>query len=68
MAVWELALVIMALTFMVVNMVNLAIQVSYLISMKGLIVKSSKMMEKLIGACEPLFDKMVEDLKEDESL
>ena len=67
MAAWELALVIMALTFMVVNMVNLAIQVIYLVSMKGFIVKSAKLMEKLMGISEKYFDEMIKDLDEDES-
>lgn len=64
MAGWELALIIIAVTFMAVNMVNLVLQVLILINYKDLFVKGTKMMEKLIDKSDKMFDQMFDDMED----
>lgn len=61
MAGWELALIIIAVTFMVVNMVSLVMQVALLANYKNLFVKGAKMMEKLMDESEKVIDQMFAD-------
>lgn len=65
MAAWELALVIFAVTYMVVNMVALYVQLKMLNEAKGVVSKSYKVMEKIIDKYEPFIDKMFDDLNDD---
>lgn len=67
MAGWELALIIIAVTFMVVNMVSLVMQVALLANYKNLFVKGAKMMEKLMDKSDKMIDQMFEEF-EDEGL
>lgn len=61
MAGWELALIIVAVTFMVVNMVSLVMQLALLANYKNLFVKGAKMMEKLMDESEKVIDQMFAD-------
>lgn len=61
MAVWELALIIFAITYMMVNTVYLVIQVKMMKQMSGLFTKSYKFLEKMIDQSE----KQMEDLFDD---
>ena len=65
MAGWELALIIVAVTFMAVNMVSLVVQVALLANYKNLFVKGAKMMEKLIDKSDKMFDHMFDELDKD---
>ena len=56
MAVWELALMLLAVTYMVVNAVYLVIMVKMIAKMNGLWAKSFKFMEKMIDAAEKEMD------------
>lgn len=67
MAGWELALIIIAVTFMVVNMVSLVMQIALLANYKNLFVKGAKMMEKLMDKSDKMIDQMFEEF-EDEGL
>lgn len=61
MAGWEIALIIMAVTFMVVNLVSLVVQVKMLTKYDGVITKSLKLMEKMIDKSEPFIDQLFDD-------
>ena len=56
MAVWELALMLLAVTYMVVNAVYLVIMVKMIAKMNGLWAKSFKFMEKMIDVAEKEMD------------
>lgn len=58
MAVWELALVIFAVTYMVVNMVVVIYQIKMMGVITPLLTKSYKMMEKLVDKSEKVIDDM----------
>ena len=62
MAVWELALVIFALTYMMVNTVYLIITVKMMTEMKGVMAKSFKLMEKLMDKSEKAIDELYDDI------
>lgn len=52
MAVWELALLIYAMTVMTVNVVSLVITVGLFNKMKPMVTKSMKFMEKMMDKAE----------------
>lgn len=62
MAGWELALVIFAATYMMVNTVALFVQVKMMNEYKGVITKSLKLMEKILDKS----DKAIDDLFDNE--
>lgn len=64
MAVWELALLILAATYMMVNTVYMVIMVKTMGKYDGLFTKSVKMLEKMIDKSE----KAIDDLFDDDSL
>ena len=49
MAAWELALLIFAITYLMVNTVYLVIQIKLMNKMSGVMTKSFKMVEKIIS-------------------
>lgn len=61
MAAWELALIIFAITYMMVNMVYLVMQVKLMAKMDGLFVKSCKMMEKMIDQSEKYMNDLFDE-------
>lgn len=63
MAAWELALIIMAVTYMMVNMASLIVTMVLLINVKGVFTKSAKIMNKMIDYSEKSIDEFFnEDL------
>lgn len=64
MITWELALVIVALTYMMVNVAALFIQFRLLNKMDGLLTKSYKFLEKLIDKSDKCVDELFEELEE----
>lgn len=52
MAIWELALIIFAVTYMMVNAVYLVIMVKMMSKMNGVMTKSFKFVEKIIKKAE----------------
>lgn len=62
MAVWELALIIFAITYLMVNTVYLVMQVKLMAKMEGLMTKSCKVCEKMIDKS----DKYLDDLFDEE--
>lgn len=58
MAIWELALIIFAVTYMMVNAVYLVIMVKMMSKMNGVMTKSFKFAEKIIKKAE---EEMEED-------
>jgi hypothetical protein len=64
MAGWEMALVIVAVTFMIVNIVNTMMTVALLVDMKGFIKKGYKLLEKVIDKSDKFVDQMFEDFKD----
>lgn len=64
MAGWEMALVIIAITFMVVNMVNLVIQMIVLANFKDLFAKCAKMMSKYLDKSDKMMDQIFDDLED----
>lgn len=64
MAVWELALLILAATYMMVNTVYMVIMVKTMNKYDGLFTKSVKMLEKMIDKSE----KAMNDLFDDDDL
>lgn len=61
MAVWELALVIFAITYMGVNTVSLIVSLKLMNKMEGVMNKSFKMVEKMIDHSEKAIDEMFDD-------
>lgn len=61
MAVWELALVIFAITYLMVNTVYLFIYMNMMKKMNGVVTKSIKLMEKLMDKSEKVIDELYED-------
>lgn len=66
MAGWELALVIVAVTFMVVNVVTLLMQVALMANYRNLFVKGAKMMEKMLDKSDKFLDELYGDDKDEE--
>ena len=61
MAAWELALLIFAITYLMVNTVYLVIQIKLMNKMSGVMTKSFKMMEKIIDKSEKQIDELFDD-------
>ena len=61
MAAWELALLIFAITYLMVNTVYLVIQIKLMNKMSGVITKSFKMIEKIIDKSEKQIDELFDD-------
>lgn len=64
MATWELALLIFAITYLMVNTIYLVIQIKLMAKMDGVITKSFKMVEKMIDKSEKYVDEMFGEDKE----
>ena len=61
MAAWELALIIFAITYLMVNTVYLIMQVKLMNKMNGVMTKSFKMMEKIIDKSEKYVDELFDE-------
>lgn len=61
MAAWELALLIFAITYLMVNTVYLVIQIKLMNKMSGVMTKSFKMVEKIIDKSEKQIDELFDD-------
>lgn len=61
MAVWELALLLLAATYMMVNTVYMVIMVKTMSKYDGLFTKSIKMLEKMIDKSEKAMDELFDD-------
>ena len=61
MAAWELALLIFAITYLMVNTVYLVIQIKLMNKMSGVMTKSFKMIEKIIDKSEKQIDELFDD-------
>lgn len=59
---WEIALIIFAVTYMMVNTVSIIVSIKMLGKLDGLLTKSYKLMEKVIDKTDENIDKMFEDL------
>ena len=64
MATWELALLIFAITYLMVNTIYLVIQIKLMGKMDGVITKLFKMIEKMIDKSEKYVDEMFDEDKE----
>ena len=58
---WELALLIFAITYLMVNTVYLVIQIKLMNKMSGVMTKSFKMVEKIIDKSEKQIDELFDD-------
>lgn len=61
MAVWELALLLLAATYMMVNTVYMVIMVKTMGKYDGLFTKSIKFLEKMIDKSEKAMDDLFDD-------
>lgn len=61
MAGWEIALIMVAFTYMMVNTVYMFVQIKMMNEYKGVITKSLKLMEKLMEKSEKAIDEMFDD-------
>lgn len=61
MAVWELALLLLAVTYMMVNTVYMVIMVKTMSKYDGLFTKSIKMLEKMIDKSDKAIDDLFDD-------
>lgn len=61
MAAWELALLIFAITYLMVNTVYLVLQIKLMNKMSGVMTKSFKMVEKIIDKSEKQIDELFDD-------
>ena len=61
MAAWELALLIFAITYLMVNTVYLVIQIKLMNKMSGVMAKSFKMIGKIIDKSEKQIDELFDD-------
>lgn len=61
MAVWELALLLLAATYMMVNTVYMVIMVKTMNKYDSLFTKSIKMLEKMIDKSEKAMDELFDD-------
>lgn len=64
MATWELALLIFAITYLMVNTVYLVILSKLMAKMNGVMTKSFKMVEKIIGKSEKQIDNWFDEDEE----
>lgn len=61
MAGWEIALVIVAVTFMMVNMIQMIVSLKMMKKFDGLITKSVVLYEKLLTYGEKALDDLIEE-------
>ena len=61
MAGWELALVIFAGTYMMVNTVSLVVSLKLMNKMDGIMTKSFKLMEKMIDKSDKYMDDLFDE-------
>ena len=61
MAAWELALIIFAITYLMVNTVYLIMQVKLMSKMEGMLTKSFRMIEKMIDKSEKYVDELFDE-------
>lgn len=61
MAAWELALIIFAITYLMVNTVYLIMQVKLMSKMEGMLTKSFRMVEKIIDKSEKYVDELFDE-------
>ena len=61
MAAWELALLIFAITYLMVNTVYLIMQVKLMSKMEGMLTKSFRMVEKMIDKSEKYVDELFDE-------
>lgn len=61
MAAWELALIIFAITYLMVNTVYLIMQVKLMSKMEGMLIKSFRMVEKIIDKSEKYVDELFDE-------
>lgn len=61
MAAWELALIIFAITYLMVNTVYLIMQVKLMSKMEGMLTKSFRMVEKMIDKSEKYVDELFDE-------
>ena len=64
MATWELALLIFAITYLMVNTVYLVLQIKLMNKMSGVMTKSFKMVEKIIDKSEKQIDNWFDEGEE----
>ena len=57
-SLWEIALVIVASTFMMVNLASLVVSLMFTYKFGGLFNKSARMMEKMIDQAEKELDRI----------
>lgn len=60
---WELALLLVAVTYLMVNTVTLIYQVKTMNKYEGVISKSLKILEKMMDKSDKMIDEMFEELK-----
>lgn len=60
-SLWEIALFIMAGTFMLVNLASLAVSLMFTYKFGGLFTRSARMMEKMMDAAEKQLDEFNEE-------
>ena len=64
MAVWELALLLVAATFMMVNMVSIIVQLKMLKKLDTFSFKFMKIADKSLDVIDKAMDKTIEDLND----
>ena len=67
MAGWEIALIIVAATYLMVNTVSVLITLKMMVKMDGYLTKGAKLLEKLMDYGEKSMDNLFEDLNDEES-
>ena len=60
---WELALLLVAVTYMMVNTVALIVQVKMMNKYDGVITKSLKIIDKMMDKSDKMIDEMFEELE-----
>lgn len=64
MAVWELALLLVAVTYLMVNTVYLIMQVKLMAKMEGIYTKGIKLVETVLEKYEPFIKKLFDEMDE----
>lgn len=68
MAGWEIALIIVAVTYMVVNMVSVRMSIKLMSKMDGYLTKGVKLVEKWIDYSDKATDKMFKEFLDEDEL
>lgn len=63
MAAWELALIIVAVTFMMVNLFGVIVQLMYLIAIKKVFTRSIKILNKTMKYSEKAIEEFFEEME-----